>query len=71
MWMVIPGNCSRWSGDNKNCRTKYKIVICFYVDFARRECDYAVDLDQSQGLISEFEEDHGWVESPSSIFLSG
>ncbi len=35
------------------------------------ECDYAVDLDQSQGLISEFEEDHGWVKSPSSIFLSG
>lgn len=52
---------------NKDC----DLFLCCFWQGGRVECDYAVDLDQSQGLISEFEEDHGWVKSPSSISLSG
>ncbi len=50
---------------NKDC----DLFLCCFLQGGRVECDYAVDLDQSQGLISEFEEDHGWVKSPFFNFL--
>ncbi len=66
---VIQGNCSsgvaiiKIAEPNKDC----DLFLC-----SRREgveCDYAVDLDQSQGLISEFEEDHGRGEKSFFNFL--
>ncbi len=37
------------------------LFLCCFLQGGRVECDYAVDLNQSQGLIGEFEENHGWV----------